>query len=461
MTLVARLAALLAVLAFGQAALAQAQPAAPGAALAGRWNLVLQAPQGSFQTPVEFVAGDGNRVTAAILGPSGSFRISDASGVVEGNRLRLSVRSSYGTLRVTATVEGDRLRGQWSPAGLISGLFFRGEVRGVRDGGYRRKPATEVYDQLWSNLERYYYAPDYGGVDVRSLRARYLPQVAASRTDGEFLSIVRNMLAEFRTSHLSLFATPSTEADEQPASSADAAAPTSGITWRQISPAIGYLRIESFDDGPAVVERIDRAFREIGHNGALVIDVRENGGGNISAAMRLGDHIFPEQRPVGYFASREGLVRRRAASIDDLDAGALPRFAGYSSEQLVREMHGSGAVMLVTGGRAPRTYRGKIAILADEYCFSACEAFASVAKESGAATLFGRRTAGAMLAAFPVAIDGGWTLLLPVWDFRTPAGVRVEGRGVEPDVPVRKGRRKDADLAAALRFLQNATRQRR
>lgn len=51
---------------------------------------------------------------------------------------------------------------------------------------------------------------------------------------------------------------------------------------------------------------------------------------------------------------------------------------------------------------------------------------------------------------------GGWTLVLPVSDFRTKGGLRVEGCGVEPDIPVADGRGEDAQLAAALAFLKNA-----
>lgn len=68
--------------------------------------------------------------------------------------------------------------------------------------------------------------------------------------------------------------------------------------------------------------------------------------------------------------------------------------------------------------------------------------------------MIGRKTPGLMLAAVPVAIEGGWTLLLPVWDFRTPQGARVEGQGVEPDIAVKFRQGKDADLAAALKFLK-------
>lgn len=443
----ARLVLLFALIASWPPGSAIAQQAASAAALGGRWNLVLETPQGEFPTVVEFMVDGGRRVTASLLGPSGSFSISDAAGTLEGNRLLLSAKSSFGKLRVDARIEGGRLTGHWRPGGLIWGMLFRGGLRGVRDEGYARTPPSEVYDRLWATIEQNFYAPDFNGVDVRSLRERYRPQIAASRTDGELHAIIRRMLAEFKSSHLDFFAM--LRADPRPGS--PPAVQTHGISWRQAAPSIGYLRIESFEDGPGVTARVDRAFSELGHNQALIVDVRENGGGSLTTAMRLGDYIFPGQRPVGYFAGREGLMRRGAASIDALDPSKLPLFTGYSSADLAREMQSAGAMMLATGGRAPAPYRGRLVILVDEYCYSACEALASVARETGAATLVGRRTAGAMLAAFPIEIGGGWTLMLPVWDFRTPGGVRVEGRGVEPNVPVRKS---SGDMPAALRLLR-------
>jgi carboxyl-terminal processing protease len=117
-------------------------------------------------------------------------------------------------------------------------------------------------------------------------------------------------------------------------------------------------------------------------------------------------------------------------------------------------MTSKGALMLATGGRAQTPYRGRVVVLIDEYCFSASEALASVVKETRVATLIGRRTAGAMLSANPVAVEGDWTLLLPVWDFRTAQGVRVEGKGVEPEIAVKYQEGKDADVEAALSFLK-------
>ncbi|HEX8131319.1 MAG TPA: S41 family peptidase [Pyrinomonadaceae bacterium] len=424
--------------------------------LNGRWNVVFDMPQGFYETPVEFAVGRNGQVTATVLGPLGTFRITDTAGRLDGSKLTLDAKTSWGKLKVSATLEGDRLRGKWSPAGFFARLFFKGQMRGMRDRAHVSKPRLEVFDAVWAHIERDFYTPDFNGVEGQALRQRYRPQVAAAQSDGDFLSIMRRMLGEFRTSHLDFFATPSWSKELHPPAPPDAAAneATEGITWRQLAPSIGYLRLESFEDGPKVVARVDRAFAELGHHDALVIDLRGNGGGTLSAAMRLGDYILPHTQPVGYFAGRNGLTRHRARSIDQLNASALPVFSGYNSEDFAREMANTGALMLTTGGRAPRAYRGRVVVLIDEYCFSASEALASVVKETRVATLIGRRTPGAMLSAIAAPVAGGWTLLLPVWDFRTPQGVRVEGRGVEPDILVKDRGGKDADIAAALKFLK-------
>lgn len=421
--------------------------------LAGRWNVVFEMPQDSYEMPVEFVVSPSGKVTATVLGPLGTFRIINTDARLEGNQLTIDAETSYGKLKVDATLEGDRLRGKWFRDGLVERLFFNGEVRGLRNRTYVSKPRVEVFDAAWTHIERDFYSADFNGVDVRSLRRKYRAQIAAARTDGDFLALMRQMLNEFHTSHLDFFATPSWSKELHSARVTESDT-SEGINWKPLTSSVGYLRIESFEDGPKVVERVDRAFAELGKYPALVVDLRGNGGGTLTAAMRLGDYLLPRMQRIGYFASRAGLARHHAPSIDQLDAARLPVFSGYDSDDFAREMENKGALMLATGGRAKSPYRGRVVVLIDEYCFSASEALASVVKETGVATLIGRRTTGAMLSANPVAIEGDWTLLLPVWDFRTAQGVRVEGKGVEPAITVKYREDKDADIEAALMFLK-------
>ena len=420
--------------------------------LAGRWNVVIDMPGGSYETAVEFIVGKTGAVTATVLGQLGTLRIDNTLGRFDGSKLTLDAETSLGKLKINATVEGDRLHGEWFRDGFLSRLLLGGDIRGLRDHAHIPKPNLQVFDAVLAHIDAAFFRPDFNGVDMQSLRQRYRPQVAAAHHEGEFLSVIRTMLAEFHTSHLDFFATPSWSKELHPP--APAGAGEESITWRELAPSVGYLRIESFEDGPQVVARLDRALAELTHNSALVIDLRGNGGGTLTIAMRLGDYLLPNSQPVGYFVSRAGLIRNHARSIDQINPAALPVFSGYYAEDLTREMTSKGAVMLTTGGRAERPYRGRVVVLIDENCFSASEAFASVVKETHAATLIGRRTSGAMLSATALPIEGDWTLVLPVWDFRTARGAEVEGKGVEPDIAVPYHEGEDADLAAALKFLE-------
>ena len=434
-----------------------AQAGGPARLLSGRWNLTVQLPEGVYETPIEFQVRRKGEVTWAVLGPLGGFKLDAASGRLEGNRLTLVATTAQGRLKVVADIDGDRLRGKWSPDNLIAQLFFAGEVRGRRAAKWRPAASrAEIFDAVWSQVRDDFYAPNFNGVDWEAARSRYRPLAASARSDGEMLSVVRKMLGELRASHLEFFAVADGPSDSFPARpGADGPDGTSGISWKKLTPTVGYLRIESFDDGMAALARIDGAFAELGALPSLVIDLRGNGGGALTAAMRVGDYLFSEPRRLGYFASREGLARRDAAAIDQIAADSLQNFSGYESEDFGREMRRAGALMLTTGGRAKSPYGGRVVVLIDEYCYSACEAFAGVVKETRAATLVGRRTAGAMLGARAFPIVGGWTLVQPVWDFRTAGGTRVEGVGVEPDIDVKFTEKTDADLSAALRFLRS------
>ncbi len=419
--------------------------------LSGRWNLTFELPDGYYQTPVEFVVRSEGQIDFAVLGSLGSFNITQGSGRVSGRKVSLNAATSFGKLKVNATLDGDKLRGEWSPAGFFASLFFKGEVRGERDRAVNKRGSrTEVFDAVWEQINTKFYDPRFNGVDWQAARSRYRPQIENVRTDAEFVALVRRMLGELHSSHLDFFVAP----DNRPVWTPKQNVQSKAVSWRQISPTVGYLKINSFDDDAQSLADIDRAFKELGDLPSLVIDVRGNGGGSFGIALRVGDYIFGEQRPVGYFVTRAGLTKREATSIDQIKPASLPFYSGYDSDGFFKILEQSGGIRLTTGGRAEKQYRGRIAVLIDENCFSSTEAFAAEVKETRAGTLVGRRTAGAMLGADYVSLADDWKLVLPVMNFRTAGGMKVEGVGVEPDIIVKPKRGGDPELASALEFLK-------
>jgi len=100
-------------------------------------------------------------------------------------------------------------------------------------------------------------------------------------------------------------------------------------------------------------------------------------------------------------------------------------------------------------------FLGPVAILTDEGTASASEILAAGLQEAKRAVIVGDSTLGAALPSLIEALPGGAVMQYVVADFKTPKGVLLEGRGVQPDkrvVETRAGLRtgRDPVLDAAL-----------
>jgi carboxyl-terminal processing protease len=101
------------------------------------------------------------------------------------------------------------------------------------------------------------------------------------------------------------------------------------------------------------------------------------------------------------------------------------------------------------------TFDGPVAILTDEGTASASEILAAGLQEAKRAVVVGDSTLGAVLPSVIQSLPGGAVMQYVVADFKTPKGVMLEGRGVQPDrrvIETRAGLRtgRDPVLDAAL-----------
>jgi hypothetical protein len=425
---------------------ARVNPSEAPEAVLGRWLLTFEIMGGLFRTPVELAADPDGVLRAVALGPS-LVQFERASA--ENGVLRLEGPSRFGTVHVSGHLIGDSLQARWGIK------ILHGNVTGHRLAIARSSSLERVaaYDSVWNTVASNFYDPSFRGVDWTAVHARYAPQATAARNDGELLVVMRQMLAELHSSHLDISAI--TIADAFPTRGGGSGTNEAEfITWRALTPRIGYLRIAQFDEGVAAVARLDSAFSVLETLPALIVDVRGNPGGTLGVALRLGDHLLTEPTSVGYFATRGGLSSRGVKSINQLDPATLPRFSGQRVDDFLRELRRTGAVMIETGGRAMRPYAGRVVLLVDERCGSTTEALAAVLQELHRVTVVGHRTAGAMLSSAEFPVVGGWVLRLPEADFRTPAGRQVEGTGVTPDVIASKHWYRDSQLRAGIALLE-------
>ncbi|HEX8395766.1 MAG TPA: S41 family peptidase [Longimicrobium sp.] len=403
---------------------------------AGNWELRIDG-RSAWPVLVAFGGGAGNSMHAAALTGEGTVRIREATRAGDG--LNATVALGRREYRLRATVRGDSL------TGMLTGAADSMAVRGVRIPARALAPirGAAVFDSVTRALQNVFYDPGMNGANWPALVARLRPRAAAARSDAEAFTAINELLDSLHSSHLAFSAQPAMgaapSAPSAPAS--PAVARPAAVSWRVLSPSLGYLRIQSFvPTGQAALPdfaRLDSAFREMGSLPGLIIDLRGNGGGSLDLAARLGQHLIARPTAAGYFVTRTGFTSRGMRAAGALDPATVRPLSTSTTGATLRASvdAGGGAGMVYVGGGMGSPFAGRIAILTDGRTGSAAEAFGAALREVRGAMVVGERSAGAMLSAEEMAIAPGWVLRYPAMDFRTPSGRRVEVVGVQVDVP--------------------------
>lgn len=196
------------------------------------------------------------------------------------------------------------------------------------------------------------------------------------------------------------------------------------LSSRAISDNIGYIKIRGWRGfEPAEFDALLEPFR---HKAALILDVRDNGGG----ADALAEEV------IARFISKRVLC-----------SVGFQRQAGTNTYE---------KIVFVTEPRGPWRYTGKVAVLINPGCASACEHFVSGMFEAGA-TLVGTPTTGACGWSRPINLPGGVTLYCSLTfplhgKVPSPLSGIEPHRLVEPTIEdIRSGR--DAVLEEAVALL--------
>lgn len=409
------------------AALAASTPAlAQRPEIAGTWRIEVAWPE-----PIVLLSlvEEGDSVRGALLTDQAAIRLTSLARSEAGFDATVATRTREFALR--AAVRGDSVTGEWTEGGRT------GRLRGVRIPPTRQAPiaGTAVFDSVVRVLEHRFYDPGMNGADWPALVARLRPRAAAATSDGEAYGVIRELLAGIGGSHLGFSAWAASWGGGV------AAAPGPIVSWRVLSPEVGYLHVRNFNPTGAAARaefaRLDSAFAQIGALPALILDLRANPGGSLDLAARLAQHLVARPTPGGYFVTQSGYTRRGLRTAQALDTATVPPLtASVGADGLTGAVEAAGgAAMVYVGGGGASAYAGKIAILTDRRTGSAAEAVAAALREVRGAVTVGERTAGAMLSSTEVGIAQGWMLRYPAMDYRTPSGLRVEGDGVPVDVP--------------------------
>jgi len=198
---------------------------------------------------------------------------------------------------------------------------------------------------------------------------------------------------------------------------------------------VGYIRIRSFGD-PANEKQALAEVEQLKDARAIVFDVRGNGGG--STPSNLLDRLL--DRPWRDFSFTTPLGIAHAAAQNQvrdahLDAGNDPYYRGY----LDAYEDFRGLQILTPGPLHPPSsgaYKGKVFVVTDGFCNSACEDFVEPFKASGRGVLVGDTTNGSSGQPYLYDFGNGMSFRISTKRYTMPDGSPFEGVGIRPDIPV-------------------------
>lgn len=245
-----------------------------------------------------------------------------------------------------------------------------------------------------------------------------------------------NMLAQkLPFSHLTLLIAEDTPDDEQVPATDEQKTETisKSVIFEEKNPTTAYLQIKNFSTSADELEAVLPTIVANPNFKNLIIDLRDNGGGGISAAFALAKYIVTNDLEVGYFPTN----KLNYSGFQPELFNKLPELQPKSTEEFGNELRTLPGVKLVFKKPANPVFTGKIYVLTNGNTGSTCEPIVYALKNTKKATIIGETTAGAMLAASPFFVSKKYMVILPIGDFYTYDGVHLDNVGVDPDIKVK------------------------
>ena len=194
-------------------------------------------------------------------------------------------------------------------------------------------------------------------------------------------------------------------------------APT--LTWP--APGVARLALPNFTrsyDPP----KIERMLADAARARTLILDLRGNGGGAVVKSTHLLSLLLPPGTPIGVSVTKDLAAEyAKSTGSDPSDPVAVAKWKGATRRT-------------ARGKIAP--FEGKIVVLLDRRSASASEIVSSVLREERGAAVVGQPSAGAVLTSIYARLTDGYEVQLPISDFVTPKGIRLEKNPIQPDVAV-------------------------
>ena len=281
------------------------------------------------------------------------------------------------------------------------------------------------FEALWKLMDEHYcffsYKQQELGVDWDEVHTRYAQQISETMTRTQLFEVMCNMLSELQDGHVNLSASFDygrnwSFYEDYPENYNDSIAKlylghnyfiASGLKYIILDDNIGYVRCETFEDGIGD-GNVSSMLSNLASCTGLIIDVRGNGGGQITKAHTLASHFTNQKRLVGYISHKTGKGRN-----------------DFSTPEAVYLNSASDGIR----------WQKPVVVLTNRAVYSAANEFVLYMRALPNVKIVGDHTGGGAGMPFSSSLPNGWSVrfsAVPMYDAqRQPAEF-----GIEPDYRV-------------------------
>ncbi len=272
-------------------------------------------------------------------------------------------------------------------------------------------------EALWTILDQHYCFFDEKGINWDSVHTVYAKQMNSSMTDQQQFEVMANMLSSLKDGHVNLYTSFNAGRywswkEDYPTNLSDTLLRrylrtdyliASGMDYTILDDNIGYLRCETFQYSMSA-SNLDQIMLYLTGCRALIIDIRSNGGGNLTSAEELAARFTNSEVLVGYMRHKSGKGHN---DFSDLEEQTLKPAKGIR-------------------------WQKPVAVLTNRGVYSAANEFAKYMKALPGVTLIGDKTGGGAGMPFSAELPNGWGVRFSACPMYDKDKVITEF-GIEPD----------------------------
>ena len=280
------------------------------------------------------------------------------------------------------------------------------------------------FESLWKIIDEQYCFLDYKkqeyGLDWDQVHETYAKRITPSMGWEALFEVLSEMVAELRDGHVNLTSSLASSQyrqwfDSYPRNFSDSIQSiylkkdynqSSGLTYQILENNIGYIYCSSFSNGIGD-GNLDQTLNRLAICDGLIIDVRNNGGGNLTTAQKLAARFTNQKTLVGYMTHKTGKGH-----------------SDFSNPYPVYIEPSNGI-----------RWQKRAVVLTNRRSFSATNDFVNSMKQFPLITIVGDKTGGGSGLPFTSEIPCGWSIRFSASPMLDPQMNQIEF-GINPDVKV-------------------------